>query len=881
MGGLGMRTLYVTAAFAALALFSCTKEMELPAPQEEQQPEAEKVWTVTVKATRGADDLTKAVLTDDGWIEEEADAATKGLELEGNYLKSTWDFKEKVYVYKGDALVGELESQRFGENTTLLRGSLSGNFSVGQSLNLYLVGPENARSYIGQKGTLEDIAENYDYARAQVQVEAIDSETDAITLSSANFENLQSINEFSFGGSAKVKQLTISGAGIVGRSDTEAYVTVTPDVPGNKLYVAISNSLEGEKIPYEFIVEMEDGKVHSIRKKAALQNGKYYKASISYNINTLYEAAKTPLTFEMLETNSWIDINNPKELEIQWSINGSDFERSSNSTIVIGPLSLGDKVAFRGKNQIYGDDSSGAPDYKNSTVFKMFQNAYVYGNITSLRDPFFFYNTSGNPALLKAGRAAYAFLFLGLEVMYNHPYKNILLPATEVGRSAYEGMFERCENLTRAPELPATTLGDACYRDMFYGCSNLKKAPALPATELKPFCYSYMFMDCSSLETSPILPSENGDSYAYQSMFEGCSNLKQITCLLKPHWSACTFKWVEGVPSSGLFIQHPSAVWTSGVSGIPAGWGGQEPLTIEAIEDGTITISNPQQLEVRYSKAADMSLSGATTDTRAKIEIPVSAGDKLRLWGDNPVYGHESDAFRYTQITGSGLHYVYGDLCSLIWSGEYTAVTSLSPYAFTGLFQGNTKLKSHPTEKLVIRPTALGTGCFKDMFSGCTALERAPALPATTLAPNCYEGMFYGCTALTQATALPATTLADFCYMGMFSGCTALQNPPAISAQTLAMSSCMNMFSDCTSLKESPELKAQTLSQYCYAFMFSRCTSLKKITCTASNISAGNALENWVDGVPTGSSGTFVKKSGVSWPSGSSGIPSGWTVQQQ
>jgi len=37
---------------------------------------------------------------------------------------------------------------------------------------------------------------------------------------------------------------------------------------------------------------------------------------------------------------------------------------------------------------------------------------------------------------------------------------------------------------------------------------------------------------------------------------------------------------------------------------------------------------------------------------------------------------------------------------------------------------------------------------------------------------------------------------------------------------------------------------------------------------------------DWVDGVPTGASGTFVKKSGVSWPTGISGIPSGWTVQQ-
>lgn len=878
-----MRKLYVSAAFAALALFSCTKEMELPAPQEEQQPEAEKVWTVTVEAARGADDLTKAVLTDYGWMEEEADAATKGLELDGNYLKSTWDFKEKVFVYKGDALVGELESQRSGENTTLLAGSLTGNFSVGETLNLYLIGPADTRTYIGQKGTLEDISENFDYAKAQARIESIDAQTGAITPSPANFENLQSINEFSFGGSAKVKQLTISGAGIVGRSDTEAYVTVTPDVPGNKLYVAISNSLAGEKIPYEFTVEMEDGKVHSIRKKAALQNGKYYKASLNYNLNTLYEAAKTPLTFEAL-SKGLIQIINPKGLKIQWSVNGSGTQDDSGSTISIS-CERGDRVEFRSNNQIYGGfDSSDKITMKNSTCFVVTQDFYVYGNINSLRTGWYFDDTTADPRLLTAGRGAFANLFSGTGAgqLYNHPYKDILLPSTKVEESAYESMFALCNKLTRAPELPATTLATRCYRNMFLDCRSLTKVPAtLPATKLATFCYKSMFKYCSSLETAPALPAEQLVLECYTEMFYECSNLKQITCYAKNPSYAYTSSWVSGVPSSGLFIQHPDAIWPTGESGIPAGWGGQEPLTIEAIEDGTITISNPRQRTLRYSTAANLSIGDATTSSKQQIEIPVSAGDKLRLWGDNAVYGHEDREDYYTRISGSGLHYVYGDLCSLVSSGGYTTVTALEPYAFTGLFMGDTKLKSHPTEKLVIRPTTVGTGCFRGMFNGCTALERAPELPATTLAPNCYEGMFYGCTALKQATALPATTLADFCYMGMFHSCSSLQNPPAISAQTLATACCMNMFSECTSLKESPALTAGTLEPYCYSMMFSRCTSFKKITCTASNISAGNALENWVDGVPSGAGGTFVKKSGVSWPSGTSGIPTGWTVQQQ
>lgn len=873
-----MRTLYVTAAFAALALFSCTKEMDVPAPQEEQQPEAEKVWTVTVEATRRAADVTKSVLTDDGWMEEadaavSGTAATKGLELEGNYLKSTWDFKEKVYVYFNRTLVGELESQRYGENSTVLVGSLTGSFPEGETLNLYLIGPQDERSYIDQKGTLEDIAENFDYAKAQARIASIDAQTGAITLSPANFESLQSINEFSFG-SLKVKSLTISGAGIVGRSSTEAYVTVTPETPTNKLYVAISNSKAGVKIPYEFIAETDDGRTIHQTKKAALQNGKFYRTGI--NKYSAYNAASTPLTFEMLDDGE-IRINNGKGLTIRWTLNGSNFtEESKENPITIKNLHLGDKVEFRCQNKTYGGD-----DIENATTFFCNVKHYVYGNITSLRDGWFFDNTTSNPALNTAADYAYSFLFIGNSNMYNHPYKDILLPATEVGEGAYKNMFEYCTGLTRAPELPATRVAHTCYSAMFFDCTGLRRAPAiLPAMQLASYCYAAMFMGCSSLESAPELPAESVSYCCYERMFYGCSALKQIVCLAKDPEPYYMMSWVKGVPSFGYFRKHPDAVWIAGENGIPAGWGGQEPLTIEAIEDGIITITNPQQLEFRYTKAANMSLSGATTDSRAQIEIPVNTGDKLRLWGDNAAYGHEDGPVRCTNIIGSGLHYVYGDLCSLISSGAYTSVTSLDPYAFASLFSGNDKLKSHPTEKLVIRPATVGDGCFRNMFQGCTALERAPELPATTLASYCYESMFSGCTALTQAPDLPATTLAEGSYGGMFFGCTALQNPPAISAQTLAMGCCMNMFSDCTSLKESPELKAQTLSQYCYSMMFSRCTSLKKITCTASNISAENALMDWVDGVPTGASGTFVKKSGVTWPSGISGIPSGWTVQQ-
>ena len=109
--------------------------------------------------------------------------------------------------------------------------------------------------------------------------------------------------------------------------------------------------------------------------------------------------------------------------------------------------------------------------------------------------------------------------------------------------------------------------------------------------------------------------------------------------------------------------------------------------------------------------------------------------------------------------------------------------------------------------------------------------------------------MFYGCASLVQAPELPATQLTEYCYGDMFSGCT--------------------------SLVQAPELPATTLEIACYHAMFSGCTSLNYIKCLATDISAEFCTDDWLTGVS--STGDFYCKSAVNYPSGSSGIPEGWT----
>ena len=213
--------------------------------------------------------------------------------------------------------------------------------------------------------------------------------------------------------------------------------------------------------------------------------------------------------------------------------------------------------------------------------------------------------------------------------------------------------------------------------------------------------------------------------------------------------------------------------------------------------------------------------------------------------------------------------------CTSLTVAPELPATTLANNCYNSMFNGCTSLTTVP-QKL---PTETLAGyCYYYMFYGCTSLTVAPELPATTLAECCYEAMFWDCTSLTTVQkTLPATTLAEYCYDRMFSDCTNLTTAPELPATTLAKSCYRNMFSGCTNLTAAPELPATMLVNYCYYYMFSGCTNLSNINMLATDISADYCLENWVSGVA--SSGTFTKAAAMtSLPSGTSGIPEGWTV---
>lgn len=270
-----------------------------------------------------------------------------------------------------------------------------------------------------------------------------------------------------------------------------------------------------------------------------------------------------PLTFEILSGGNiyWVDNKESKpQISIQYSINGGSWEEMPWRLYV----NTGDLVQFRGDNQSYEGThlvtSTGVAEYN------------IYGNIMSLVD------STGYTGVTSVAPFAFSGFFSAQNYYDSliHSAEHLVLPATTLGNSCYQGMFFGCSAMTTAPViLPATTLAEACYEHMFNYCTGLTSAPELPATTLVSRCYSEMFANCTSLTAAPELPATGyiPDNACYEMMFYRCSNLNYIKCLgTYNRYGGGTMMWTSNVAASGTFVKYPGVEWASGDDGIPTGW---------------------------------------------------------------------------------------------------------------------------------------------------------------------------------------------------------------------------------------------------------------------------------------------------------------------
>ena len=444
------------------------------------------------------------------------------------------------------------------------------------------------------------------------------------------------------------------------------------------------------------------------------------------------------------------------------------------------------------------------------------------------------------PALhaTELAQECYRGIFQGCTALTQAP----ALPATKLANYCYRQMFYQCTSLVQAPALHATTLSSNCYNSMFYGCTSLTQAPELPATTLAEWCYAFMFQGCTALTTAPELPATTLVNQCYNNMFNGCSNLNYVKSLATDITATnALFKWLYGVAASGTFVKPAGVSYETGISGIPSGWTvvEEKPYMTMTVDDsaGETTITPTlngtlsPNLQYRVNEGNwNEYVFGQTGD------IHVVAGDVVNWKGLN-TSGLSTSSSDYLNFVISDKVNLSGNIMSLIYNEDFVDKMVIpNNYCFFCLFKGSS-IKTVSSDFLPA--TTLKSDCYREMFEDCKSLVNSPELPATTLADSCYWMMFNRCSNLVKAPEiLPATTLKPYCYIMMF----------------------MN----CSSLVTAPSLTAKTLSSSCYQNMFLGCSNLNYVKSHATDISASNALSNWLLNVAA--SGTFVKPAGVSYP---------------
>ncbi len=407
--------------------------------------------------------------------------------------------------------------------------------------------------------------------------------------------------------------------------------------------------------------------------------------------------------------------------------------------------------------------------------------------------------------------------------------ENLVLPSTTLSNSCYAGLFKGCTSLTTAPELPATTLATSCYSGMFYGCTSLTTAPELPAKAMTLGCYSSMFEGCTSLTTAPELPATNLAIDCYGSMFRGCTSLTTAPELLATTLedNYCYYQMFYGCTSLNYIKCLATIIldddclndWVKGVASsgtfVKASSMNNWSTGASGIPSGW-TVSN------------DEAVPSTPTDYSKQPFTIVPLEKDMTVWflGERDDHVTESINVFYSYDGGeTWIEKGFGDHRTIsVNLGQKVSLRVNNCSSAWGIQNKNSE------DKIVGRFNVEGV------------LERMSPCDG-------YKGYFKGMTTLVSAENL------------------------IIPEDTY----CEEMFAGCTSLTKAPVLSASTLSENQYKNMFNGCTSLNYIKCLATDISASDCTDGWLDGVS--SSGTFVKAASMNnWPSGASGIPSGWTV---
>lgn len=231
-----------------IGLFACSADDD-----NYRQNEYSQLWHAKVEAEKeGGDVVTRAMFFGGN---------------SGTRYYMLWDVGDKADVYHGDTKVGTFTPSSYGYSNSIMNGSLTGTFAVGDAMKAYL--PSADVDYTGQKGTVGDMSSNHTFMEASSTISEVDVEGHYVDMNKLGFKHRQFFLSFQFmdedGSRLHIEQLTISAAG--GRlllTKTKEGVTTYGDLVINpekvngeypsEVYVAIHNDL-GTTDTYSFTVK--------------------------------------------------------------------------------------------------------------------------------------------------------------------------------------------------------------------------------------------------------------------------------------------------------------------------------------------------------------------------------------------------------------------------------------------------------------------------------------------------------------------------------------------------------------------------------------------------------------------------------------------------
>lgn len=216
---------------------------------------------------------------------DEDAGSTRGHSIDGNgYLASTWSENDRVYVYADAATttsLGTLKPATTGGKVSKMTGDITAtNLTNGQKL--YLSTQPRTHIFASQTGDVEDAAMFYLTAESTVTING----GNAIT-ANATFQMAQAVLKVTLkdgsNNDVSVKSLVITGS-------TET-ITVTPTPATNVLYVAMPASAS---TVYSLTATDNNNREWTGSKTAALDNGKYYRTTVTMTKTMLNPSVTAP-----------------------------------------------------------------------------------------------------------------------------------------------------------------------------------------------------------------------------------------------------------------------------------------------------------------------------------------------------------------------------------------------------------------------------------------------------------------------------------------------------------------------------------------------------------------------------------------------------------